>query len=174
VTPTEINGFVPTATRSRVGNAVAAASAPWSTQAPPRPTLRTSAKVTYHCVFHVAWCTQYRSPVLTVAIAERLKQVITEVVAAKEAWLIELNISPVHVHVVLDVAPQLGIHRLVKAIKARSARVLRDEFTSLRSRVPSLWTNAYLVTTAGQGMPSPMVEQFVATQPTRQSRKTSG
>jgi putative transposase len=129
--------------------------------------LRTSAKVSFRCVFHVVWCTQYRAPVLAGDIATRLKDVVGDVVGQREAWLLEVNVNPAYVHLVLEVAPQFGIHRLVKAIKARSARALRDEFPLLRSRLPSLWTNAYLVTTIGNGLPSPMIEHYVSQQPTR-------
>jgi putative transposase len=31
------------------------------------------------------------------------------------------------VHLVVEVDPRLGVHRLVKAIKGRSSRVLREE-----------------------------------------------
>jgi Transposase IS200 like len=47
---------------------------------------------------------------------------------------------PEHVHILLDVDPQLGVHRVVKAIKARSSRLLRQEFSWLKSRLATLWT----------------------------------
>jgi putative transposase len=45
--------------------------------------------------------------------------------------------------------PQCGIHRLVKQIKGRDSRLLRRELPTLRSRLPTLWTNGYLVATVG-------------------------
>ena len=56
---------------------------------------------------------------------------------------------PDHVHLLVDCDPQFGIHRLMKLLKGRSSRVLRDEFPWLRSRLPTLWTNSYLVATVG-------------------------
>jgi putative transposase len=53
---------------------------------------------------------------------------------------------PDHVHLLVEVDPQFGIHKLVKAIKARSSRVLREEFPWLMSKLPSLWT---IVATVG-------------------------
>lgn len=49
----------------------------------------------------------------------------------------------------VDVDPQFGMHRLVKAIKGRSSRLLREEFSHLKSRLPTLWTNSYFVATVG-------------------------
>jgi putative transposase len=96
----------------------------------------------------------------------RLEEVIADVIAEKGAWLVELETMPDHVHLLVEVDPQFGIHRLVKAIKARSSRVLRDEFPWLRSRLPSLWTNSYFVATVG-GAPLSLVKRYVKSQKAR-------
>ena len=51
---------------------------------------------------------------------------------------VEMEAMPDHVHLVVEVDPQYGVHKLVKAIKGRSSRVLRGEFPWLRSRLASL------------------------------------
>lgn len=56
---------------------------------------------------------------------------------------------PDHVHLIVEVDPQYGVHKLVKVIKGRTSRVLRDEFPWLRSKLPTLWTNSYFVATVG-------------------------
>lgn len=96
----------------------------------------------------------------------RLKEIIAEVVAEKGAWMIELETMPDHVHLLVEVDPQYGIHKLVKAIKGRSSRVLREEFPWLKSRLPSLWTNSYFVATAG-GAPLSVIKRYVESQKDR-------
>lgn len=73
----------------------------------------------------------------------RLKELINDTAAEINVDIIEMEIMPDHVHLLLEVDPQFGIHRAVKAIKGKTSRVLRSEFASLRSRLPSLWTNSY-------------------------------
>jgi putative transposase len=46
--------------------------------------------------------------------------------------------------------PRDGIHRLVEQITGRSSRLLRQEFPTLWSRRPTLWTNSYVVATVGR------------------------
>jgi putative transposase len=58
------------------------------------------------------------------------------VCAERDARIIELATMPGHPLVSGD--PQFGIHRLVKQVKARSSRLLRHEFGSLRTRIPTL------------------------------------
>lgn len=131
------------------------------------PPLRSSAKVSFRCLYHVVWCTQYRMPVLDEAVQERLREIAVEVVEEKGAWLRRFIVRPTYVEMIVEVGPQLGVHRLVKAVKARSAGALRSEFPSLRSRLPSLWTNSYLVTTLGGHAPEEVVRNYIDQQPRR-------
>jgi putative transposase len=126
-------------------------------------TLRSSRNVTFQCAFHIVWCPKYRRRVLGGRIGERLKQIVREVIEEKGAWLIELEVMPDHIHILVEVDPQYGVHRLVKAIKGRSSRVLREEFPALKSRLPTLWTNSYFVATVG-GASMEVVKKYVEDQ----------
>lgn len=126
-------------------------------------TVRSNNNVVYRCAYHVVWCPKYRRPVIEGAVDVRLKQLIAEVCAERECNLIELETMPDHVHLLVECDPQYGIHRLVKQIKGRSSRVLRQEFDSLRSRLPTLWTNSYFVATVG-GAPLAAIKEYVASQ----------
>lgn len=124
---------------------------------------KSNRNVVYSCKYHVVWCPKYRRPVLVNGVDSRLKTIIAEVVAETRSELIELEVMPDHVHLLVEVDPQFGIHKLVKAIKGRSSRLLRDEFPPLRSRLPTLWTNSYFVSTVG-GSPLAVVKQYIENQ----------
>jgi len=126
-------------------------------------TLRSNANVVFRCAYHVVWCPKYRRKVLVGRVEDRLKELIAEVVDEKQGWLIELETMPDHVHLLVEVDPQFGIHRMVKAIKGRSSRLLRQEFPTLRSRLPTLWTNSYFVATVG-GAPLSVIKAYVENQ----------
>lgn len=128
--------------------------------------MRTNANIAYQCAYHVVWCPKYRRKVIGGRMEARLKEIIVEVIAEKGAWLVDLQTMPDHVHLLVEVDPQFGIHKLVKAIKARSSRVLREEFPWLRSRLPSLWTNSYFVATVGAA-PLSVIKRYVETQKDR-------
>ncbi|WP_326641612.1 IS200/IS605 family transposase [Streptosporangium sp. NBC_01755] len=129
-------------------------------------TLRTNSSIAFQCAFHVVWCPKYRRRVLGGRIEERLKQLIREVIEEKEAWPVELDVMPDHVHLLVEVDPQFGIHKLVKAVKGRTSRLLREEFPALRSKLPTLWTNSYFVATVG-GAPPDVVKRYVENQKNR-------
>jgi putative transposase len=93
----------------------------------------------------------------------RLKNIITEVCKEREADLISLEIMPDHVHVLVEVNPQYGIHKLVKQLKGRSSRFLRREYSWMRTRLPTLWTNSYFVSTVG-GSPLSVIKKYIEEQ----------
>ena len=93
----------------------------------------------------------------------RLKELILQTADEHHAEIIELEIMPDHVHILLEVDPQYGIHKFVKQMKGRSSRILRQEFPWLRSRLPTLWTNSYFVSTVG-GAPLAVIKQYIENQ----------
>ena len=129
-------------------------------------TLRSNSNVTFQCAYHVVWCPKYRRRVIGGRMEQRLKDLIRETVDEKGAWLVELETMPDHVHLLVEVDPQFGVHRLVKAVKGRTSRELRQEFPWLRSRLPTLWTNSYFVATVG-GVPLEQIKRYVEQQKNR-------
>ena len=125
--------------------------------------VRSTNNIVYRCTYHVVWCPKYRRKVITGPVGERLKQIIGEVCAERDAPIVELETMPDHVHLLVVCDPQFGIHRLVKQIKGRSSRLLREEFPQLRSRLPTLWTNSYFVATCG-GPTLEVIKRYVENQ----------
>ena len=119
--------------------------------------------ITYSCKYHVIWCSKYRRKVLVEEVGQRLKELIVGVASELRVDIIEMEIMPDHVHLLLEVDPQFGIHRAVKNIKGKTSRILRAEFISLRTRLPSLWTNSYFVATVG-GEPLEVIKQYIESQ----------
>ena len=119
--------------------------------------------VVYSCKYHVVWCPKYRRKVLIGAVEIRLKEIIKDVCIEFKSEMIELEIMPDHVHLLVEVDPQFGIHRLIKNIKGRTSRILRLEFKHLKSRLPTLWTNSYFVSTVG-GAPLEIIKQYIENQ----------
>ena len=119
--------------------------------------------VVYSCKYHVVWCPKYRRKVLISGIETRLKELIQEACAEINVDIIEMEIMPDHVHLLVEVDPQYGIHRTVKLIKGKTSRILRQEFSELKTRLPTLWTNSYFVSTVG-GAPLSVIKQYIENQ----------
>ena len=121
---------------------------------------KTNGKVVYSCKDQVVWCPKYRRKVLVNNVDMRLKEIIHQTAQEFRATVIELEVMPYPLHLLREVDPQFGIHRLVRYLKGRSSRLLRQEFPWLRSRLPTLWTNWYFVATVG-GAPLAVIKPSI-------------
>lgn len=129
---------------------------------------RSNNNIVFSCNYHVVFCPKYRRPVLVGAVEKRLKEISLEVCVERASQLVEIECDKDHVHMVLSVDPQFGIHKLVKLIKGRSSHHLRLEFAHLKSKLPSMWTNSYFVSTIG-GVTLDVVKKYVQNQKLRMS-----
>jgi len=121
--------------------------------------------VVYSCKYHVIFCPKYRRKVLVNGVDARLKEIIQEVATEFRCDIFQIEIMADHVHILCEVDPQLGIHKFAKYVKGRSSRLLRQEFPYLKSRLPTLWTNSYFVSSVG-GVPLAMIKQYIENQKT--------
>ncbi len=140
--------------------------------------VKSNLNITYRCWYHVVWCPKWRRKVLTsddprldnppVAgdpgpVDERLAEIIREWANETGSEIAELEIMPDHVHLLVSVDPQYGIGKFIRMAKGRSSKLLREEFPSLKRRIPTLWTNSYFVATVG-GAPLEVVKQYIQNQ----------
>ena len=130
---------------------------------------KSNRNIVYSCKYHVVWCPKYRRKVLVNGVDNRLKELITQICQEIQVEIIEMEIMPDHVHLLVEVDPQFGIHKAIKLIKGRTSRILRQEFPYLKTKLPTLWTNSYFVSTVG-GAPLSVIKQYVENQKTSQRK----
>ena len=126
---------------------------------------KSNCHVLYSCKYHVVFCPKYRRKVLVGSVDKRLKEIIYQVAKELSCEVLELDVMPDHVHILCEVDPQFGVHKFVKRVKGRSSGLLRQEFPQLKSRLPTLWTHSYFVSTVG-GAPIAILKQYIENQKT--------
>jgi putative transposase len=99
--------------------------------------------------YHFVWCPKYRRKILVGDIAKRLDELIREKAIQLKCKVLALEIMPDHVHLFIQGTPQISPNSIVGQIKGYTSRVLRSEFKEARSRLPTLWTRSYFVSTHG-------------------------
>ena len=124
---------------------------------------KSSRRWVYSCKYHLIGCPKYRRRVLVAGVDERLKAILYEMANEVRANVLELEVMPDHVHLLVEVAPPFGVHRFVRLIKGRSSRRLRREFSWLARALPSLWTLSAFVSTVG-GAPLAVVKRYIENQ----------
>ena len=96
--------------------------------------------------YHLVWCTKRRKAVLVSEIEQRLKGLFSNFAKTKGVDILTLEIYPDYVHLYVSANSRVAPHNLVLGFKKSAYRPLRSEFPELK-KIPSLWTENYLVTT---------------------------
>lgn len=118
---------------------------------------------THLILYHVLFCPKRKRKVLVGPIQDRLRQIISEA-AQEHGWsILTLTIAPDHVYLHVRSNPETGPSAIVRTMKRRSARFLRNEFPQLK-RLPSLWTKATFYSTAHE-ISSGVIQHYIEQQP---------
>jgi len=97
------------------------------------------------------------------SVADRFMEILKNVVSEQKIDLIELEIMPDHIHLLVEVDPQYGVHKFIKRVKGVSSGILRKEFHFLTTKLPTLWSNSYFISTVG-GAPLKTIKKYIENQ----------
>ena len=116
--------------------------------------IRLLAHTAYRCQYHIVFVTKYRHRALNPAkfrlIADHAIRSSAETISAVE--VVELNVQPEHVHLLIIIPPKYAVSKVVEIIKSRSAKIIRKEvqwLEKLYDGTNSMWTVGYFVSTVG-------------------------
>lgn len=123
----------------------------------------TDHSIVYSCHYHVIFCPKYRRPILVDAVAARLKELVLEKQTEYGYAVMEMEVMPDHVHLLLDVDPRVGIASVVAKIKGYTSHALREQYPWLKKRLPTLWTRSKFISTVG-AVTLETVQQYIASQ----------
>lgn len=126
---------------------------------------RKSAGCVYSLKYHLVWCPKYRRNVLVEPVDARLKELLHEKAEELGAEIHALEVMPDHVHMFVESDPTLAPSHLAAQFKGSTSRILRQEFPSLRSRLPTLWSRSYYVGSVGH-VSDATVRRYIANQKT--------
>ena len=110
--------------------------------------------------YHFVWTPKYRRKVIVGDVEKRLKSLLKEKCNQLNIEIISLETMPDHVHIFLRSQPTIAPNRIAAALKGYTSRILRQEFSELRSKLPTLWSRSYFVSTHGH-VSTDTVEKYI-------------
>lgn len=124
----------------------------------------------YHCVYkltyHLVLVTKYRRKCFTNQILNRLEEIVRKNCSDWEVELIEFNGEEDHVHLLLEMHPNIMPSKFINNLKTVSSRMIRKEFADHLTKYywkPVLWTRAYCLLTTG-GATIDTIRQYIENQ----------
>jgi putative transposase len=79
----------------------------------------------------------------------RLKQLFISMQEEFGYKLYEMEVMPDHVHLLLGIKPTESVTDIIGRIKGKTSHIIREEFPSIKSKLPTLWTRGKFVSTCG-------------------------
>ena len=123
-----------------------------------------------HCVYkinlHIVFVTKYRCKVINADILKSLEAIFSKLCQNQKSELIEFGGESDHVHLLIDISPDIAPSRLVNTLKTISSRMIRKEFAEHINKFywkPVFWTGAYCVISAG-GAPLEVLKTYIQNQ----------
>ena len=106
----------------------------------------------HRIMYHIVWIPKYRKRVLRGEIAKRIKELVEECADVNRWCIDEINIQPDHVHILVQLRPDISISKAVQLFKGKSSRIIRKEFPSLEEFYwgDNFWSEGFFVETVGQ------------------------
>ena len=100
---------------------------------------------------HLIWIPKYRKPVLTGALAVRVRDLIRRIAFEHELTILEGKVARDHVHVLISHRPTQRVSEIVQWLKGTSSRVLLQENPRLRKVFwgRHFWARGYLAVSSG-------------------------
>ena len=106
----------------------------------------------YECKYHIVFCPKYRYRIFKETIGETVRQLVYQLCKQKEQIeVLELNVQPDHVHLVVSIPPKYSVSEFMGYLKGKMALRLFQQYESLGRRYwgRHLWARGYCVSTIG-------------------------
>ena len=124
----------------------------------------------YHCVYkltyHLVLVTKYRKKCLSNEMLNRLEEIVKKNCADWEIDLLEFNGEADHIHLLLEMHPNIMPSKFNNNLKTVSSRLIRKEFEEELKPYywkPVLWTRAYCLLTTG-GATIDVIREYIKNQ----------
>jgi len=123
---------------------------------------RKTSHVLWHCQYHIVWVPKYRFRVLTGPVAQEVYECIQVFCGQLGTEVIEVNVQPDHVHLLVMNPPKVSLSTLMGILKGRTAIRVFKKFPYLKQRPywgNHFWAQGYCVDTVG--LDSDMIRKYV-------------
>ena len=131
------------------------------------------AHTTHRLRYHLVFVPKYRHRVLTGTLKTRLVELFTSCCELHKWGLLELNVQPDHVHLLVQLPPSMSVSSAVKLLKGGSSRILSQEFTYLEEYIwkSGFWSDGFFAESVGM-REEEMIRRYIRDQDSKKSKVT--
>ena len=124
---------------------------------------RRTAHAAYDTAYHLVWSPKYRKQILQGAIAERVREMFTEIAEQYDITIDEMEVSLDHVHIFCSFPPRYSIAQVVTRFKSLSARAIFREYPQVKRQLwgGEFWEDGYFARTVGDKVTAEVIRKYI-------------
>ena len=122
------------------------------------------AHTTWNCKYHIVFAPKYRRKVIYGKLQVDIGKIIRMLCERKGIHIIEAEMCPGHVHMLVEIPPKYSVADIVGYIKGKSSLMIFDRHANLKYKYGNrhFWCRGYYVDTAGKN--AKKIEEYIRQQ----------
>ena len=130
----------------------------------PNNVTNTLAHTTWNCKYHIVFAPKYRRMVFYKEKRSEVKEIIKTLCTWKGVDIIEGEICPDHVHLLLSIPPKMSVSGFMGYLKGKSSLMIFQRYGNMKFayRNREFWCKGYYVDTVGKNTKA--ISEYIANQ----------
>ena len=118
----------------------------------------------WRCKYHIVFAPKYRRQAIYGQIKRDIGVILRKLCEQKHVEIIEAELCPDHVHMLVRIPPNLSVSQFVGYLKGKSSLMIFDRHANLKYKYGNrqFWCRGYYVDTVGKN--TKIIEEYIRNQ----------
>ena len=112
----------------------------------------TLSHTSWRCKYHIVFAPKYRRQVIYRQLRKDIWRILRELCSRKGVNIIEAELCPDHVHMLVEIPPKYSISQIMGYLKGKSSLIIFDRHANSKYKYGNrhFWCRGYYVDTVGR------------------------
>lgn len=118
----------------------------------------------WNCKYHIVFAPKYRRKIIFGKLKVEIGKILRELCSWKQVNIIEAEICPDHIHMLVEIPPKMSVSSFVGFLKGKSTLLIFERHANLKYKYGnrSFWCRGYYVDTVGKN--AKKIAEYIRTQ----------
>ncbi len=129
-----------------------------------KETISSLAHTTWNCKYHIVFAPKYRRKVFFNQKRLEIGAILRSLCEWKEVNIIEAEVCPDHVHMLVEIPPKLSISGFMGYLKGKSSIMIYQKYANMKFKYRNreFWCRGYYIDTVGKN--TKVIKEYIANQ----------
>ena len=126
--------------------------------------IHTLSHTTWNCKYHIVFAPKYRRKIIYGELRQDIANILSMLCKRKEVHIVEVEICPYHVHMLVEIPPKMSVSEFVGYFKGKSTLMIFERHANLKYKYGNrhFWCRGYYVDTVGKN--AKKIEEYIRNQ----------